>query len=355
MRISLTALIFSVFLGASPALQAAETEAEEKAPKLFSSEDILSVTISAPWSDLKRDKNFQGPYPATIEYKDHNGNDVTHQLTVERRGIKRQEACSFPPIRLRFEKTEVKDSLFRGETSLKMVTHCRNSDRYDQYYLLEMMAYRMYNLITDYSFRVRALSITYKDTGGDDEEADRFAFLIEDDSDVAKRHGLKKLEIPRIGPSRLDKSIVGHFSLFQLMVGNVDWSALSGPDKDECCHNVKLIAPRPLEKDDKIWPIPYDFDATGLVDAPYAEPPDTLGLSSVTQRLYRGYCVHNDTLPEARQRQLELEAEIMAVLDSDPRLAEREKKAATRYMQKYYKMLKDDKDFDRATVRKCRK
>ena len=45
----------------------------------------------------------------------------------------------------------------------------------------------------------------------------------------------------------------------------------------------------------------------------------------------------------------------MAVLDSDPRLSERDKKGATRYMEKYYKMLKDDKDFERATVKKCRK
>jgi hypothetical protein len=236
-----------------------------------------------------------------------------------------------------------------------MVTHCKNSDRYDQYYLLEMMAYRMYNLVTDYSFRVRSLSVTYKDTEKGEAEAGRFAFLIEDDSDVAKRNGLKKLEIDRIGPSRLEKTTVGDFSLFQLMIGNLDWSALKGPDPKECCHNVKLVAPRPLEKGDKIWPVPYDFDATGLVDAPYAGPPNHLGLNSVTQRLYRGYCVHNDALPAAREKQLALESEIMAVLDSDPRLSEREKKGATRYMEKYFEMLKDDKDFERATVKKCRK
>ena len=353
MRIALTLTFLMTCLVAAANLAAQEEES--KPPKLFSSEETLELTISAPWSTLKRDKKNQDPYPATLEYKDHNGQTVTHKLTVERRGIKRQEACSFPPIRLRFEKDEVKGSAFRGETSLKMVTHCKDSERFDQYYLLEMMAYRMYNLITDYSFRVRSLSVNYKDTVKGEVEADRFAFLIEDDSDVAKRNGLKKLEIDRIGPSRLEKTTVGDFSLFQLMIGNLDWSALKGPDPKECCHNVKLVAPRPLEKGDKIWPVPYDFDATGLVDAPYAEPPDHLGLKSVTQRLYRGYCVHNDALPAAREKQLALESEIMAVLDSDPRLAEREKKSATRYMEKYFKILKDDKDFERATVKKCRK
>lgn len=355
MRIALTLFLLCTSLVALPTLQAADTDAQAITPKLFGPPDTLAVTIKAPWKDLKRDKHYQGPYPATIEYKDHTGKYVTHHLTVERRGIKRQEACSFPPIRLRFEKPEVKGSVFRGQDSLKMVTHCQGSDRYDQFYLLEMMAYRMYNLITDYSFRVRSLSVTYKDTETGDEEADRFAFVIEDDSDVAKRNGLKKLEIPRIGPSRLDKETIGDFSLFQLMIGNVDWAALSGPDKEECCHNVKLIAPRPLEKGDTIWPIPYDFDSAGLIDASYAEPPDGLGLNSVTQRLYRGYCVHNDALPAARQKQLDQEANIFAVLDSDPRLSERSKKEATRYLEKHFKTLKKDRDFERATVKKCRK
>ena len=355
MRTVLTCLYLCALLVTTTTLEAADSDSDNAIPKLFESEEILEVTINAPWSALVRDKNFQDPYPATIEYIDPTGKSVTHELTVERRGIKRQEACTFPPIRLRFEKSEVKGSVFRGQDSLKMVTHCEDSLRYDQYFLIEMMAYRMYNLITDYSFRVRPLSATYKDTETGNSEANRFAFVIEDDSDVAKRNGLKKLEIPRVGLTRLDETTISDFTLFQLMIGNSDWAALKGPDPEECCHNVKLAAPRPLGDNDKIWPIPYDFDSSGLVDAPYAAPPEGLGINSVSQRIYRGYCRYNETLPQARQKQLDLEAEIFAVLDSDPRVTEYTKKEVTRYLQKYFKIIKDDKDFDRATVRKCRK
>lgn len=336
-------------------LQAAETDSTPITPKLFGPGDTLEVTITAPWQDIERNKKYQGTYPATIEYRDHTGKHLTHDLTVERRGVKRQEACRIPPIRLRFEKAEVKDTIFRGQKSLKMVTHCQNSDRYDQYYLLEMMAYRMYNQVTDYSFQVRSLSVSYKDSENGDVDKDRFAFLIEDDSDVAKRHGLKKLEIPRLGPSRFDRTTSVDLSLFELMIGNVDWSALKGPDPEECCHNIKLIAPRPLQDGDKVWPIPYDFDASGIVDAPYAMPPDHLGLDSVTQRMYRGYCVHNDALPEARQKLITQRSAIMAVLDSDERLVERSKKKATKYLDKFFKIIEDDKDFERYVVKKCRK
>lgn len=352
--IPLISILLYSFLSIS-FLQAAETSAAPDAPKLFESDEILSVTITAPWRDLVRDKKYQGTYAATIEYTDHTGTVVTHKLTVERRGIKRQETCRMPPIRLRFEKAEVKGSAFRGQDSLKMVTHCQSSGRYDQYYILEMMAYRMYNLVNDFSFRVRPLSVTYKDSEKGSEEEDRFAFLIEDDSDVAKRNGLKKLEIPRIGASRLDKATSSDFALFQLMIGNVDWAALSGPDPEECCHNVKLVAPRPLKGGDTIWPVPYDFDSSGIVDAPYAQPPDSLRINTVTQRVYRGYCAHNETLQDSRQKLIALEAAIMGVLDSDERLAERSKKKATSYLEKYFDLLRDDKDFEKSVITKCRK
>jgi hypothetical protein len=336
-------------------LAAEESDEPAKVARLFESDDILAVTISAPWQEIERNRKYQGTYPATIEYTDSNGKQQSHQLTVERRGIKRQEACRIPPIRLRFEKDEVKDTMFRGQTSLKMVTHCQNSSRYDQYYVLEMMAYRMYNRVTDYSFRVRPLSVTYRDSQKDDVEADRFGFLIEDDSDVAKRNDLKKLVIPYTLPSRFDLGTSSDMALFQLMIGNTDYSPLRGPDPAECCHNVKLIAPRPLQDGDIIWPVPYDFDASGIVDAPYAAPPDGLGVNSVTQRVYRGYCAHNDTMQASRQKIISLESEIMSVLDSDPRLTERFRKKADRYLEKYFDLLKDDKDFERLVVTRCRK
>lgn len=330
-------------------------EEEPKPPKLFESQDTLEITLAAPWQDLVRNKSYQGNYPATIVYRDPDGREMTHPLTVERRGIKRQDACRFPPIRLRFEKGDVKGSVFRGQTSLKMVTHCEQSQRFDQYYRLEMLAYRIYNLLTDYSFRVRPLSVTYKDNGGGKDIESRFAFLIEDDSDVAKRNDLKKLKIPRISHTRLERDLTGLFALYQLMIGNVDWSALSGPDPEECCHNVKLIANRPLEKGDPIYPIPYDYDSAGIVNAPYAAPPGGLGINSVTQRLYRGFCIHNDTLPGARELIRQNKTAILALINEDPVLNSGSKKKTSRYLEKYFDIIEDDKDFDRQVVRKCRK
>lgn len=345
----------AVCLLLAASLATADESKPPKPPKLFATNDTLEITISAPWRDIQRQSKKQGAYPAELSYTSTTGQRVTLPLTVERRGVKRQEVCSFPPIRLRFEKAAVKNTVFRGQKSLKMVTHCESSKRYDQYYVLEMLAYRIYNLVTDYSFRVRPLSVSYVESKGGKSGKPRFAFLIEDDSDVAKRNGLKKVRIPRISTLRLKPGLTSEFSLFQYMIGNTDWAALSGPDPNECCHNVKLIGPDPLQPDDKVYPIPYDFDSSGLVNAPYAAPPRGLPISNVTQRLYRGYCTHNAGLQAAREEFLSLEPAVYELLDQETRLNASSRKRARKYLGKFYGILKDQRAFNKYVIARCRK
>lgn len=353
----LRAIQLALFLSsgclATVALSAPDAKSA-KPPKLFSSEDTLELTIAAPWKDLERNESFQGAYPALVRYRDAAGNELSLDATVERRGVKRQQACSYPPIRLRFNKDEVKGTAFRGQDSLKMVTHCEKSAKYDQYYVLEMLSYRIYNLLTDYSFRVRPLSVTYVDSERDKVVDTRFAFLIEDDSDVAKRNDLKKIKVAQISPRKLDPQLTSLMSLYQFMIGNVDWAALRGPDPAECCHNMKLIGPEPLEADDFVIPVPYDFDSAGLVNAPYAAPPEGLPIRKVTQRLYRGMCMHNDTLDAARQQMVEQQAAIMGLIAQEGRLNASWKKKASRYLESFFEIARDPRDFDKYVIDKCR-
>jgi len=348
-------LLLILLLSTAAAYAQESKDGSVKPARLFSSEDTLAVTITAPWRDMVRNKKNQEPYPATLEYTDELGNSLTLDITASRRGITRQRVCRFPPIKLHFNKEEVKGTTFRGQKSLKMVTHCEKASRYKQYYILEMLAYQMYNLITDYSFRIRPLEVSYVDSKTGKTDKQRFAFLIEDDSDVAKRHDLKKLNIPKVKSSQLATKVISDFSLFQYMIGNVDWAALSGPKTNECCHNAKLIGPEPLQAKDKAYPIPYDFDSAGLVDAHYAAPPDGLGINSVTQRLYRGYCLYNSGLEDARQKSLAQENAVYALVTNEARLTSGSKKKATKFLKRYYDLIKNDKEFEKKVIGKCRK
>jgi hypothetical protein len=340
--------------GLSTTAASAQSEESAKPPKLFSTETTLDMTITAPWSDIVKKKKNQDPYPAKLEYRDESGQTVTLDLTVARRGIKRQEACKFPPIRLEFEKETVAGTTFRGQKKLKLVTHCERATDYDQYYVLEMLAYRMYNLLTDYSFRVRPLQVTYVDSENGKEVDTRFAFVIESHGDMAERNGLNKIDIPKISHKRLDPKPTALFSLYQFMIGNVDWAALVGHDPDECCHNVKLIGPEPLGDKDLVIPVSYDFDSAGLVDAEYAAPPDGLPINRVTQRLYRGYCIHNSELEAARQQTLDKESAILALIENESRLTDKSKKKALKFMDKYFEIAKDPGEFKEEVLDECR-
>jgi hypothetical protein len=332
---------------------ATEKESTIKPAKLFTTNEPISITISAPWRDIERKERYQGTYPAKIEFTDELGNTTSLPVTVERRGRTRQSVCRFPPIKLRFDKKAGKGTSFRGQKSLKMVTHCQSNSRFEQLYILEMLAYRMYNIITDFSFRVRPLSVTYVDNEREDQRGPKFAFLIEDDSDVARRNGQKKLNIAKTTKKRLDSQESTNFALFQYMISNLDWSALSGPDKNKCCHNAKLIGQDPTE--DPIYSIPYDFDAAGLVDAPYATPPANLRVNKVTQRLFRGFCVHNGTMEDSRQRFLGNEQAILALVSDESLLNSSTKKRAMNYLDKFFDILKDERKFQRKIIAKCRK
>lgn len=346
-------IVLALFLLISSVHGAEKEDSTPKPAKLFTSSEPISVTISAPWQDIERKERYQGTYPATIEFTDELGNPTSLNLTVERRGRTRQAVCRFPPIKLRFDKTEVKGSSFRGQKSVKMVTHCQTSSRYEQLYVMEMLTYKMFNIITDFSFRVRPLSVTYVDTENGRQLDPKFAFLIEDDSDVAKRNGQKKLKIPKTTKDQLDSETSTNFTLFQYMISNLDWSAITGPDKDKCCHNAKLIGQDPVK--DPVYPVPYDFDAAGLINAPYASPPSNLPVRTVTQRLYRGFCTHNETMENSRQRFLSNEQALLDVIRDEPLLNSSTSKKALKFLDEFFDTLKDDQDFQKKIIAKCRK
>src|SRR5690606_14908282 len=110
------------------------------------------------------------------------------------------------------------------------------------------------------------------------------------------------------------------FMVFQYLIGNTDWEVLGRPGLEQCCHNVRVTGPR---DGPGLVALPYDFDSSGMVDAGYAAPHASLPISSVTQRLYRGFCVHNESLAPVRDEFLANRAAILALIRDDARLSPR--------------------------------
>src|SRR4029079_18671791 len=118
-------------------------------------------------------------------------------VALSPRGITRRatDICDFPPLHVRFASAPPASSMFAGQKSLKLVTHCRSGASFQQYVLLEYAAYRMYNVLTPHSFRVRLANVDYRGADGRP-IVSRIGYFIEDLGDVAKRNGTKETHAP---------------------------------------------------------------------------------------------------------------------------------------------------------------
>jgi hypothetical protein len=347
-RLALINLIVALLLIAPFSIAAKE----KKPPKIFSDATEMNVTLSGPWRKIKRNIKKDDLYPVQLTYTGADGQQHTIEAEVTPRGLTRRfKVCKFPPLKIHFDKEKMKGTEFRGNKSLKLVTYCQTHSKYEQYYVKEFLVYRIYNLITEYSFRAQPMMVEYKDSEKDD-SITRFSFLIEDIDEVADRNDLKKLTVGRVPQSKLDALETSYLSLFQYLIGNLDWAATGGPDKDKCCHNGKIIGKS--ENENPKYTIPYDFDASGLVNAHYAVPPDGLKVRNIRQRLYRGFCVHNDKLPQAVARFNEKKPDIMALFEDNTHLTKKTRNNTIDYIEDFYEVLNDPKRFKREITDKCR-
>jgi hypothetical protein len=319
---------------------------------LFATDEPLIVALSANWRELARRKDDRR-YPATLAWTDDGGRTHTIAITVEARGRSRRELCRFPPVRLRFPHEQSEASPFQGQRALKLVTHCDNGARWERYLARELLAYRIHNQISDYSFRVRPLQISYQDTSRRGRDGPRPAFLIEDERELARRLGLERVRGNDFRPAQIDADAMSRFVLFQLLIGNVDWSVLSSPGDRRCCHNARLLGPDPLTG--LYHPIPYDFDSSGLVDPHYAAPPANLGLKDIRERRYRGFCSHHPALEQARQHLLSRETEILAQLEGLNALGAGQARHSRRYLGEFFELLRDRPRFEREVTANCRR
>lgn len=326
-----------------------------KDPKpLFAEDDVLSIRIEASFKELKRTAaRSTDPYPATLIVE--GAAPERHAIMLSPRGNSRRnrDLCTFPPLRVTFPEKPADGSIFDGQKGLKLVTHCQTSSSYQQYYLLEYTAYKLLNAITPHSLHVRMAAIDYVEAENGKSDIARFGFFIEDTDDAAKRNDMKEIDTPDIEVAQLNPSAAARYVLFQYMIGNLDWSMHNGPDGDDCCHNTKLVGAT-KEAQSELIPIPYDFDYSGLVEAPYAVAPQELRLKSVRTRRYRGFCAHDDEARAEAGIIRGMAPELHAVVDAVPELNEKSKRSTHKYLDAFFKDIETDEQLEKRLLKFCR-
>jgi hypothetical protein len=297
---------------------------------LFASDAPINITIQGPMSDLVANRS-ETPRPATLV-----ADGITYPITLTPRGITRlrRDICDFPPLRVELTRPAPPGSLFQGQHRLKLFVHCKRDAGFQQKVLLEYSAYRLFNLMTPLSFRARLANINY--VGADGRPyVSRIGFFLEDEKDVAKRNGMTAAKMGSlVALQQIEPAAGARLAVFEYMISNYDWSMRAGPKGEPCCHNSRLFADAP---NGLLSPVPYDFDFSGLVDAPYAGPPPEIeGIDSVRQRVYRGYCLH---LPQARAVAAQLSArraEFTGLFATIPGLDARDQGRAAAFIQGFF-------------------
>ncbi len=99
--------------------------------------------------------------------------------------------------------------------------------------------------------------------------------------------------------------------------------------------------------------MPYDFDATGVVNPPYAAPVAALKIRSVRQRLYRGRCRPQTSIDATLAVFREARADIVALFANDQRLDTKTKDETIEYLDAFYTIIDDPEAVDDKITSKC--
>lgn len=345
MRTALLAVTALIGISAMAAAQEAEAPKLKKPTRLFTSVEPITIKLVADLKQTFRDRDTtkQEWVPAQLSWTGDDSGTTTVDITTRGHFRLKTGTCSFPGIRVRFQKDSIKGTLWEGQGSIKLGTHCRSgNDRYHQIPLQEILAYRTYNQLTDSSFRVRPVKATYVDTGDKDKTVEAPAFFLEDEPDLGGRIGLKELEQIGATFADVDQNMLAIMSIYMFMIGNTDWSL-------PFLHNIRLFEGNLAY----YLAIPYDFDWSGIVDAPYAKPDYRLNIRSVRDRLWRGPCFSTEQIETALQKFREKKDAIYALYNGmegfDPKLL----KNSIDYLDEFYKLIDDSRKVDREMRSPC--
>lgn len=301
-----------------------------KNPPLFQESTPLAITLSGDLRRLKADKDTNAPWrPVSIAYQTAAGRKAIPARS-RTRGIWRLKNCAFPPLRLDFTGKDTKGTAFDDIGRPKLVNFCRDTDNHEQYILQEFQLYRIYQLLTPVSNRVRLVRVTYVDSTRNDTATVRYAFLVEDPEQLAKRFRGIQVKVKGATAHDLEPDQLALAYLFQFMIGNTDFS-FNG------LHNTQLIG----TSDGRILPVAFDFDYAGAVNASYATPDPSLRLRRVRDRMFRGYCAISEEYPKLLPLFQEKKEAIYALYRDDiGRLMDAGRvKQTLEYFDEFYEMI----------------
>jgi hypothetical protein len=311
---------------------------------LFKGDDILHFKLTGKLKDLFNDRSDNASYhPILLQYTRQDSELVSIQIMVKTRGHFRRlkTNCTMPPLLLDFPRGQNGNSIFSKQNKLKLVVPCQGDD----YVIKEWLVYKLYNLISEKSFRAKLVQVDFEDSLNKRKPETQYCILLEAEKDVAERNNAYIWKQEMLPMQKTDKREFQKMAVFEYLIGNTDWSV-------PFLQNIVLIT-----KDSILPPvtIPYDFDHAGIVNAPYAGAAPELEIASVRDRLYRGYCEHdNKNFAETFKLFNQLKDSIYNLYNSCPLLSKSYLKFINRYFDDFYRTINNDRIIEAEFGKPCR-
>src|SRR4030095_14274293 len=312
---------------------------------LFSSDEILSISLKGNIRQLLNDRaDKPASHPVTLSYRNKDSSEVNIPVQMKTRGHfrKLKENCKYPPLQISFPADVNRlSTVFSDQKKLKLVMPCVGDD----YIIREWLVYKIYNLVTPNSFRARLVRIELNDTKSKKQQAPFYGFLIEDEKKMAIRNKAMIVE-QKLRPEETKQDVFLTMAVFQYLIGNTDWSV-------QYLQNIKLLK---SESFSQLITVPYDFDHSGLVNAPYAHPAEELLMKSVQERRYRGYCIKDLKVFEKPIALFnKLKGDIYNLYAKSKLLDEKYIKSVTKYLDEFYATINDPKAWQKDFAYPCDK
>jgi len=297
--------------------------------KFFTDDKLVEISLTTDIKNLQREKKINVFQPANIVMNFSDSTKIAEDIRLCARGHFRRDYCTIPPIMLNFRNPT--SPLLNPLGKLKLVIGCGSSDNDEQLILKEYLIYKIYNLLEEKSFRARLVKVAYTDLKGKMKPFSQYAFIIEDDADMAKRNNCVKEEDKTVLTENTDRNMMTKVALFEYFISNTDWSVPNN-------HNTKLIYSK-TNKQAPPYVVPYDFDHSGLVNADYAMPSEIIGTEKVTERVYRGWPRSMEELEIVFDLFRNQKDNIYSLINNFTLLKEKTRKGMISYLDEFYKII----------------
>ncbi len=314
--------------------------------QIFKSDEPLNWSLTFDIKEFRREKHENKKLPAVLTLHHEDRVDKI-DIRIVARGESRKTICYFPPIKLKLKNVFQYDPYLSQVNNQKLVTHCNESKEYAPSIHREYLIYKIYNLITEKSFKVQLINMNYIDSRDKVKPSTHCSFLIEDIDVLAKRNNSFVVNNKSLRMCHVNKSSMIQLSLFHYMIGNVDWSI-----SDQ--HNVKLIRVNEV-KEDLPYAIPYDFDFSGFVNASYAINVRNHDISSVKKRMFVGVCYTKEEYHEITQSISAKKDEVITLVNDYDLLETKTRKRISSYLNDSFELITKPDFYDEHVVPNCKK